>query len=306
MKTIENFLPPYAKLISATDMIYKPKNPLKVKTILNKKLVPDDYEEDVRHIIFDLKNTDYVYTEGQSLGVLPPGTDENGKPHKLRLYSIASPFDGDPDYPDTVSLCVKRVIYKDEQGKIIKGVCSNYLCDLKEGDEVFITGPAGKHFVLPEDPDTDLIFFATGTGIAPFRAFLFKIFHKDHKHNGSINLFFGTRYKKDHLYANEINKDLLDLQNEQFKIYSALSRENPEKKVYVHHLLYDKKQEIEKILDKNNYIVYICGLKGMEEPISLFFKQYFEHKYNIIFSDEEWVYFLRQLMKQNRLIIETY
>jgi ferredoxin--NADP+ reductase len=306
MKTLENYLPPDAKLLSATDIVYKPKNPLKVRTIINKKLVPDDYEEDVRHIILDLSNTDYLYTEGQSLGVLPPGNDENNKPHKLRLYSIASPFGGDPNYPNTVSLCVKRVVYRDQQGNLVKGICSNYLCDLKEGDEVFITGPAGKHFVLPEDPNTDLIFFATGTGIAPFRAFLYKIYHKGYKYNGSIHLFFGTRFKKDHLYANEVNQDLLKLQNEQFKIYSALSRENPEKKVYVHHILENKKEEIEKILEKNNYIVYICGLKGMEDPISLFFKRYFEHRYNISFTEEEWNIFLRGLMKQNRFIIETY
>jgi ferredoxin--NADP+ reductase len=306
MRTLEDFLPPVAKLTHAHDMIYKPKNPLKVKVLLNHKLVPQDYDEDVRHIILDLKNTDYRYTEGQSLGVLPPGLDKDGKPHKLRLYSIASAFGGDPEFPNTVSLCVKRVVYKDENGNTIKGVCSNYLCDLRVGDEVFVTGPSGKHFVLPEDPNTDLIFFATGTGIAPFRAFLFKIFYKGHQHKGKIILFFGTRYKKDHLYANDINQDLLKLQNDQFKIYSALSRENPTKKVYVHHLLEEKKEEIEDILEKNNYIVYICGLKGMEDPISIFFKRFFENKYKINFTEEEWNHFAKQLEKQHRLIIETY
>lgn len=112
--------------------------------------------------------------------------------------------------------------------------------------------------------------------------------------------------KKDHLYANDINQDLLKLQNDQFKIYSALSRENPTKKVYVHHLLEEKKEEIEDILEKNNYIVYICGLKGMEDPISIFFKRFFENKYKINFTEEEWNHFAKQLEKQHRLIVETY
>lgn len=35
------------------------------------------------------------YREGQSIGVIPDGIDKNGKPHKLRLYSIASSALGD-------------------------------------------------------------------------------------------------------------------------------------------------------------------------------------------------------------------
>lgn len=306
MKSTQDILPPYCEIVSATDMLYKPKNPLKIKTLLNKKLVPENYDEDVRHIVFDLSNTDYVYTEGQSLGILPPGLDENGKAHKLRLYSIASPFGGDPEFPNSVTLCVKRVVYKDEQGDLKKGIASNYLCDLKEGDEVLATGPAGKHFVLPKDQNTDLLFFATGTGIAPFRSFLYKIFYKNHKHNGSIYLFFGSRYKHDHLYVNDINNDLKKLENSQFKIISALSRENPERKVYVHHKMQEHKDEIYNILEKNNYVIYICGLKGMEDNISNFFRTYFQEKYKIEFNEDTWTEFFNKLCKLNRFIVETY
>jgi ferredoxin--NADP+ reductase len=58
-----------------------------------------------------------------------------------------------------------------------KGVCSNFLCDTKPGDEVMLTGPAGKVMLMPEkNPETDLIMVATGTGIAPYRAFLRRLF----------------------------------------------------------------------------------------------------------------------------------
>jgi ferredoxin--NADP+ reductase len=74
----------------------------------------------------------------------------------------------------TTTLCVRRAVYwcpelkAEDPAK--KGVCSNYLCDSKPGDEITLTGPAGKVMLMPEDkPDTDLIMVATGTGIAPYR-----------------------------------------------------------------------------------------------------------------------------------------
>jgi ferredoxin--NADP+ reductase len=51
-----------------------------------------------------------------------------------------------------------------------KGVCSNFLCDAKPGDDVMLTGPSGKVLLMPEKtPEADLIMIATGTGVAPFR-----------------------------------------------------------------------------------------------------------------------------------------
>jgi ferredoxin--NADP+ reductase len=43
------------------------------------------------------------YREGQSIGVIADGEDKNGKPHKLRLYSIASSALGDFGDSKTVS-----------------------------------------------------------------------------------------------------------------------------------------------------------------------------------------------------------
>ena len=61
-----------------------------------------------------------------------------------------------------------------------KGVCSNFLCDTEPGDEVQMTGPAGKVMLLPEeDPKVDYIMVATGTGIAPYRGFLRRLFVED-------------------------------------------------------------------------------------------------------------------------------
>ena len=74
---------------------------------------------------------------------MPAGEDANGKPHKLRLYSIASTRHGDDFNGNTVSLCVRQLQYE-KDGETINGVCSTYLCDIKPGDKVKITGPVVK------------------------------------------------------------------------------------------------------------------------------------------------------------------
>jgi len=58
-----------------------------------------------------------------------------------------------------------------------KGICSNFVCDTQAGDEVNMTGPAGKVMLMPEeDPITDYIMVATGSGIAPYSGFIRRLF----------------------------------------------------------------------------------------------------------------------------------
>jgi ferredoxin--NADP+ reductase len=131
----------------------------------------------VQHITFDLSEGNLHYVEGQSIGIIPAGTDANGKPHKLRLYSIASTRHGDHMDDKTVSLCVRQFEYKHpESGETVYGTCSTYLCHIEPGADVKITGPVGKEMLLPDDPEATIIMLATGTGIAPFRAYLWRMF----------------------------------------------------------------------------------------------------------------------------------
>jgi len=89
--------------------------------------------------------------EGQSIGILPPGVDDRGKPHVARQYSIASPRNGERPGYNNLSLTVKRVTV-DHDGNPVRGVCSNYVCDLKKGDTVKVIGPFGASFLMPNHP----------------------------------------------------------------------------------------------------------------------------------------------------------
>merc|ERR1712054_495823 len=216
---------------------------------------------------------------GQSWGVIPPGNREkNGKPHTVRLYSIASSRYGDDMTGNTGSLCVRRATYWDpEMGKddpAKKGVCSNFLCDTKPGDEVKMTGPSGKVMLMPEkDPNVDLIMVATGTGIAPYRSFVRRLFTETtpagEAYKGVAWLFLGVANTDAVLYDDEWQQVLKDYPDN-FRLDYALSREQENKKggkMYIQDKVEEYSEEIFDRMDKGAHM-YFCGLKGMMPGIT--------------------------------------
>src|SRR5215467_13190875 len=141
---------------------YNRGKPAKATVVGNYRLTSADAGSDVRHIILDFHDQTFPVLEGQSVGIVPPGVDANGKPHAVRLYSVASPRDGEKPNANNLALTVKREP---------AGVCSNYICDLPKGAKVDVTGPFGATFLMPNDPSTNIIMICTGTGSAPFRGF---------------------------------------------------------------------------------------------------------------------------------------
>ncbi|MBI1884407.1 MAG: ferredoxin--NADP(+) reductase [Chlamydiae bacterium] len=247
--------------------IYKISSPCVGTVLENKKLTQPSSPNDTHHVVVGLEGSSYTYLEGQSAGVLPAGMDEKGKPHAVRLYSIASHRSGEKGYPFSLSLCVKRVVYQNPQtGQEKRGVGSNYTCDLKTGDSVKLTGPVGNRFLLPENfQEHHFIFLATGTGIAPFRGMLAHLFQNHFKNE--IWLIFGTPYKTDVLYEEEFGQYR---SHPNFHFVTAISREEKNKdgsKVYVQHRILEHQAKLIPLLRETNTLLYICGLKGMEKGI---------------------------------------
>jgi ferredoxin--NADP+ reductase len=245
--------------------IYKPNAPLTARVLEHFPLTAPDSPNDVRHIVLDIAGSDLKYLEGQSIGVLPPGEDANGKPHKLRLYSIASPAVGDDGQGKSLSVCIKRAIFVDPAtGQEFRGVCSSFLCDLKVGDSVKLTGPVGKSFLMPDVPNANIIMVATGTGIAPFRGFLHNRYNHRKNESGQTWLFFGAQTRKDYLYEEEMEAYA---ETPDCHILTAFSREEKNAeggRMYVQHRLIEHGETLFNLLKQRETYFYMCGLRGME------------------------------------------
>ena len=191
----------------------KPQSPATATVLGRTKLITDDAPGDIEHIVMKLPDG-FHYVEGQSLSVIPPGVDpKNGRKNKPRLYSIASTRYGDLLDGNTISLCVRRAEYFDPVTGAVdpakKGVGSNFLCDIQPGEQVSVAGPVGKTMLLPEDPTKDVIMIATGTGIAPFRGFMHRLFMENtlarHMFGGSAWLVLGVPVSGGLLYKEEFD-----------------------------------------------------------------------------------------------------
>ncbi len=280
--------------------IYHVRSPA-TATVVSNERITDAGCDDVRHIALDRSGLDFHYLEGQALGVLTPGDDGHGHANKLRLFSIASGRDGDDGAGRTVSICVKRVVYRDPAtGEVKHGVASNYLCDLNPGDAVSITGPVGKRLLLPSDPKSNLILVATGTGIAPFRAFLARIFRDDAPWQGQVFLFFGCKTCGECLYQREF-EGYRRFPN--FRFVTALSREQQTaagERMHVDHRMAERIAEIWSLLDHDSTYLYVCGIKGTEAGV-----------FGILESRARaegvsWQAMHGVLLESGRLLVETY
>ncbi|MFT7572059.1 MAG: benzoyl-CoA 2,3-dioxygenase component A [Paracoccaceae bacterium] len=244
--------------------LYTPDRPAIAKISGNLRLTGDESDVDIRHIVLDLGKSVFPVLEGQSIGILPPGVDAEGRPHHVRLYSVASPRDGERPGFNNVALTIKRIT-EDADGNPVHGVASNYLCDLEKGSEVHVTGPFGSTFLMPDDPNAKIIMICTGTGSAPFRAMTERRRrHRTRGVNGSLHLFFGARRPDELPYFGPLKK----LPGSLIDVDLAFSREPGRDRQYVQDRLRDRAEDVAHLLDDDQTYLYICGHKRMEAGVS--------------------------------------
>jgi benzoyl-CoA 2,3-dioxygenase component A len=234
--------------------LFTPGAPLEATVQGNYRLTSEQCDSDVRHIVLNLGRAVFPVLEGQSIGIIPPGLDASGRPHLPRLYSVSSPRDGERPNKNNLSLTVKRVP---------GGVCSNYVCDLKKGDTVRVTGPFGTTFLLPGDPKAKLIMVCTGTGSAPFRGFTMRRQRVMPEVNGSMLLFFGARSPDSLPYFGPLKK----VPEAFLARHFAFSRMADGPKIYVQDKLRAAKSAIAPMLSEPNTHIYVCGLRQMEAGV---------------------------------------
>jgi benzoyl-CoA 2,3-epoxidase subunit A len=267
--------------------LYNRNRPAEATVVGNFRLTHAEAENDVRHIILDFGDTPFPVLEGQSIGVLPPAADGSGAPPQVRLYSIASPRDGEKPNANNVSLTVKR-----EAG----GVCSNYLCDLPKGAKIKVTGPFGGTFLMPNDPAAHIIMICTGTGSAPFRAFTERRRRAMPQAPGRLVLFFGARRPEELPYFGPLQKVPARLLTQ----YLCYSRVPGEPKIYVQDRLRAEGPSVAALLKEPNTHVYICGLKGMESGVDEAFSDICRH------AGVDWAALKPEMRLSGRYHVETY
>ncbi len=234
--------------------LYNRAKPATATVTGNFRLTDTSADSDVRHIILDFGDQPFPVLEGQSIGIVAPGMDANGKPHVARLYSVASPRGGEKPNTNNLALTVKR---ED------KGVCSNYLCDLPRGAKLEITGPFGATFLMPDDPAANIIMICTGTGSAPFRGFTERRRRAMPDAAGRLLLFFGARRPEELPYFGPLQKVPEKLLGK----YFCYSRVPDQPRVYVQDRIRSEMAQIASLLRDDKTHVYICGLKGMESGV---------------------------------------
>ena len=253
----------------------------------NFRLTALDAYSDVRHIILDFGDTAFPILEGQSIGIIPPGTDAAGQPHRIRLYSAASPRDGEKPKTNNLALTVKREP---------NGVCSNYICDLKKGDRVQVTGPFGVTFLMPDDPEANILMVCTGTGSAPFRGFTERRRRAMPNAAGSMMLFFGARRPEELPYFGP----LLKVPDSLLRKHFAYSRVPDQPKTYVQDRLRTNADEVARLLAGEKTHVYLCGLKCMEGGVDEAFADICRN------AGLDWTTMRGEFRAQGRYHVETY
>jgi ferredoxin-NADP reductase len=208
-----------------------------------------------KHLEFEMKGVPrFGFVAGQWLSfktIMPDGEEIT------RAYSIASP----PGDDNRFALCLNRVQ---------DGFMSNFLCDMKEGDEIRCQGPFGDFILRP--PMRDTIFIATGTGIAPFRSMLHWLFEfsadgrgsplsteTQTRHQGKqLWLVFGNRTEKDTYYHDEFLR--LAAEHTNFHYLPTLSRGDPDWKGLRGYV----QDHVPAIAHgRTDMHAYICGLDKM-------------------------------------------
>jgi ferredoxin--NADP+ reductase len=253
--------------------LVRPKQPVIGTIVANDLCMRGKSASFVKHTVIDVTDTPLAgsFRAGQSFGVIPPGVDVQGKPHKVRLYSIACPTWGEDGAGNHISTTPKRLIdeFKPQNAQddvnahsLFLGVCSNYMCDLRIGDSIALSGPQGKRFLLPRNVDEhDYLFVATGTGIAPFRGMVMELLNSpDGPTSSRVELIMGVPYTTDLLYDQEFRE--LANKHPNFSYHCAVSREvNP---LYVSSLLQRDISYFADMLRSERTLIYVCGLQGME------------------------------------------
>ena len=207
-------------------------------------------------------------------------------------FDIGEEYRGDWDrfnmwrYVSKVDEAVERAYsmanYPDEKGIILlnvriasppprgpegtpPGIMSSYIFNLKEGDEVTISGPFGEFFA--KETDKEMVFVGGGAGMAPMRSHIFDQFRRIQTKR-KVSFWYGARSLREAFYTEDFDEIEKDADN--FEWHLALSDALPEDKWegyegFIHQVLYDNYLKDHEAPEDAEY--YMCGPPMMNQAV---------------------------------------
>lgn len=233
------------------------------------RITPQQSDE-VRHIVLSIDDPAFRFVEGQTVGVLVPGPHAFGNPFHHRRYSIAGARPASGDQTSELELLVRRCFSVDEvSGESHPGIASNHLCDARSGQEIQLTGPYRSPFRIPADPSSNLLMIGTGTGVAPFRGFVQRIYNQIGNWEGQVRLFYGARTGMELYYMNDINADLANYYDQEtFRAFQALSlRPLSQPEQALEASLAEHSTEAWRLVEDPKTHVYLAGIGRVAEAM---------------------------------------
>ena len=187
--------------------------------------------------------------------------ESHTKEPALRAYSMAN-------YPEEKGIIMLNVrIATPPPGKdnIPAGIMSSFIFDLKEGDEVVISGPFGEFFA--KETEAEMVFVGGGAGMAPMRSHIFDQLGRLAS-TRKISFWYGARSLREAFYVDEFNK--LAEEHENFEWHLGLSEPQPEDNWtgytgFVHNILYENYLKDHPAPEDCEF--YMCGPPMMNNAV---------------------------------------
>ena len=226
---------------------------MEAKLIESSEIAPE-----VRHFVFEVPGVEkFTFVPGQFVSMNQVINEKK----ITRAYSIASA----PSETNRFELCLNLVH---------EGLLSPRLFEMRPGETIEIRPPLGM-FVL-RNPPRDVVFIATGTGIAPFRSILQAQLNEASQ---AFTLVFGVRYESHLMYRAEFEE--MARRHPHFRFLPTLSRPTESWSGRSGHV---QAHLQEAIGERRDVDVFLCGLKLMVDDVRNILKEMGFDRKQILFE----------------------